>query len=142
MRNISRRNAINTLVGAAGLSVIPVAAGAMTPDPIFAAIARHKASNAALEQVLDGMTNCQEEHGFGASPELEEWYRREAEAGAADDDALHEMLGTVPTTLSGVVALLRYISQEHDEGNPILDNDGEELLSTTISALVAIGGVS
>src|ERR1019366_7801211 len=52
------------------------------------------------------------------------------------------MVATIPTTLAGVVALLRYVHQQHDVGNPLLDEDVEQLLSTTVSALVTIGGGS
>jgi hypothetical protein len=40
--NITRRSAVNALVGAAGLSAIPMAASAMAHDPIFATIEAHK----------------------------------------------------------------------------------------------------
>jgi hypothetical protein len=142
MRNITRRSAVNALVGVAGLSVIPVAASAI-PDPIFAAIERHKALNAAFSHTLHLMGECEKEHGHADSPEHDEWHRREIETCDAEVDACDEMIATAPTTLAGLLALLRYVEQEHARGEKLLDQNGlEELLSATITALGAIGAVS
>jgi hypothetical protein len=46
------------------------------------------------------------------------------------------MAATVPTSIAGLVALLRYVEAEHARGERFLDQGAlEELLSTTVSAL-------
>lgn len=137
MRNITRRSAVNALVGAAGLSAIPVAASAMAPDPIFPAIERHKALNADFSRA------CRFEPLPTSTLEHAEWERRELETSDAEREACDELVGTVPTTLAGILALLRYVEHEHARGETFLDQDQlEELLSTTADAVQAIGGVS
>jgi hypothetical protein len=144
MRNITRRSTVNALVGAAGLSAIPVAATAMAPDPIFAAIERHKASYVAFGHLLNLKDKFEDEHGRShASPEYEEWQRREDEACDAESSATAEMVATVPTTIAGVVALLRYVDEEHARRNELLyDETFEDLISTTAVPLASIGAVS
>ena len=114
------------------------------PDPIFAAIERYKASNVATLQFLELKDEFEDEHGRGhASAEHDEWQRREDDACDAESSAIAEMVATVPTTIAGVVALLRYVDEEHARGNKVLyDETFESLISTTVSALDTIGCVS
>jgi hypothetical protein len=113
-------------------------------DPIFAAIERHKASYAAFSHVLTLKDDFEQQHEDETpEPEQAEWDRREEETCTAEVDACDEMIATGPTTLPGLLALLRYIKREVNRGDVVLEQDGlEKLLSSTISVLVAIGGVS
>jgi hypothetical protein len=139
MRSITRRNIVTTVIGAAGLSAIPVAATAMIPDPIYAAIERHKALNAAFRRALTGMGRFEKMNGWADSPERDVWREREIETCDAERGACDEMIATAPTTLAGLLALLRYVEKEKAE---FLDEDAlKELLSTTVSALASIGAV-
>ena len=114
------------------------------PDPIFAAIERHQALNAAFRHTLRLKDKFERDRGFAdASPEHDELERREDESGNAESAACDEMVATVPTTFAGVLGLLRYVEQRHAKGDKILDEGGlEEVVSTTISALASIGAVS
>jgi hypothetical protein len=112
----------------AGIATAPaLAAPALAlsgPDPIFAAIERHKATYVALGLSEEGAVDA---------------------AVDAETDASRKMAATVPTTLAGLLALLRYVEKMHngDGGEEMLDEDGlVELVSTTISALERIGAVS
>jgi hypothetical protein len=79
-------------------------------------------------------------HGFADSLEHDVWRERELETCDAEREACEELLATAPTTLAGVLALLRYVEQEKGE---FLDEAAfKELLSTTVTALDAIGAVS
>jgi hypothetical protein len=117
----------------AGLATAPALAGpalalssAAPPDPIFAAIEHHKACYVALALLPDGAGGC----------EL-------SEAVGDETDAARKMAATVPTTLAGLLALLRYVEKMQDGGNEMLDEAAlVKLVSTTISALERIGGVS
>lgn len=103
-------------------------------DPIYGAIERHKASNAAFALVLH-------QEVPNASPEYDEWHRRELDAIDAERDACNEMITTAPTTRPGLLALLHYVGAEHARGAIFLDQDALfELLSTTAAALDGPGG--
>jgi hypothetical protein len=131
----SRRDVLAGIATAPALSA-PALALMSGPDPIFAAIERHKARNAAFSNALQGEPET-------ASPEHDEWLRGEAAAGDAEREASAEMVATVPTTLVGLLASLLYVEQEHIRGERFLDEDGlEEIISTTVSALAAIGAAS
>jgi hypothetical protein len=138
MRDITRRSAVSALVGTAGLSLVSVAASAIVPDPIFPAIERHKALNVTFGEVLHGMSDFESQHGVAATG-IDDWEQREEEASNAERDACDEMIATAPTTLAGLLALLRYVEEEHDRGEKILDESGlEELVSVTVTALAAV----
>lgn len=101
-----------------------------TTDPIYAAIARHEACYVALELLPDGPQES------SAADRLEE------DAVNAETSAGREMAATVPTTLPGLLALLRYV-EKYKGWDQILDEASLlGLVSTTISALDGIGAVS
>ncbi|MDR6955241.1 hypothetical protein J2X65_004620 [Ancylobacter sp. 3268] len=118
----SRRQAL--CLGAAAVAVpAGVVAFGPTPDPIFARIAEHRQLMApvrACDTTVDGED-------------------RLAELVDIADEQFAELLGTVPTTLPGLLALVRYVGV----ANPDLplgtqeDADGttfEELLLDTLAA--------
>jgi hypothetical protein len=144
MSNHSRRAVLAGIAAAPALVAPALALTGAGPDPIFAAIKRHKASYAAFGHFLELKDKFEDEHGREhASPEHEEWQRREDEACDAESSATTEMVATVPTTIAGVVALLRYVDEAHAGGNKLLyDETFEDLISTTVSALDRIGAVS
>ena len=128
----SRRAILAGIAAAPVLAAPALALSSAGPDPIFALIERHKACNAAFSSVL-------REPG----QDRDEWRRREDEASDVERDACGEMVATVPTTLAGLLALLRYVEHEHARGETLLDeSELEELLSAAVSALERIGGVS
>jgi hypothetical protein len=133
----SRRAVLAGLAAAPALAAPAFALGG--PDPIFAAIERHKALYAAFCRALTGMGECEKRSGFADSPELDEWHRRESEACDAEMAAHDEMLATVPTTLAGLLALLRYVEQESGFG---FGRGFKETISATVTALEQIGAVS
>jgi hypothetical protein len=136
------RRAILAGIATAPALAVPALAIGNEPDPIFAAIERHKALNAAFAEVLHGMCEFEAQHGVAAAG-IDEWERREEEAGNTERAACDEMIATAPTTLPGLLALFRYIEGEHGRGEKILDENGlEELVSVTVTALAAIVGAS
>jgi hypothetical protein len=111
MRNLTRRSAINAMAGAAGLSAIPMAASAMAPDPIFAAIERHKVAFRISQEA--GRIQC-----YTVDAEWSPKYDpvkckavKEASS-VADDaatDAANALITVRPTTMAGVLALIRHV---------------------------------
>jgi hypothetical protein len=83
----------------AGIATAPLAAPAvaLAPDPVFAAIERHRVALVAFVTA----------HG---EDELDE-------AGDVHQDALVELLETKPTTAAGCVAVLRYVDGLICEGH-------------------------
>jgi hypothetical protein len=146
MSKIHSRRAVLAGIATAPALAVPVLAQATAvseADPIFAAIEHHKASNAAFSHTLHLMGKFEEEHGHADSPEQDEWHRRESASSDVEREACDEMISTVPTSLAGLLALLRYVEAEHARGEKFLDQGAlEELVSTTVSALAAIGAVS
>jgi hypothetical protein len=125
MRNITRRSAINTMAGAAGLSAIPVAASAMVPDPIFAAIERHKLAAGAFEAAcLRTDDVAAEEEGRQVTQEDEDAYELATEA---DKIAMMALLSTVPTTRAGARVAIEYVCS--------IDWHGEQISAFAASLL-------
>ena len=75
------------------------------PDPIFAAIERHRAAFARLGE-LD------KSHGRTAADEDIAVFER---ANAAEEEALSALLETVPTSIAGIIAALKYLLEFNDD---------------------------
>jgi hypothetical protein len=118
------------------LVAAPAAALASEPDPIFAAIELHRADTIAFGHFLDLKGKFEEDHEFGHSPENDELERREGEGCGANCRLCEDMILTVPTTLAGILALLRYVEAEHARGNEILSDREFEQLVTTLAVAV------
>jgi hypothetical protein len=83
------------------------------PDPVFAAIAAHR--QAYLEMMRAG-ANCD---SWNASADLEEAADAAREI---ESETERELAAVVPTTMAGVIALLRYC-EEHEEQRVVLPED-------------------
>jgi hypothetical protein len=136
MTNKQTRRAI--LAGAAALPALTLPAVAFTaaaPDPIFAAIEYHRAArdawwglnDKAPDEVSDDLLSIR---------------------GDAEQDALTDLLETRPTTVAGVIAVLRHVDQhlrqyEEEETQPFgnctdpLASAGATFLATIAAALDA-----
>jgi hypothetical protein len=124
---LSRRAAIAALGSAAAVPAVAFA-GPATADPIFELIADHreamKAYTAAVHAAnrLSEVLPDEQQHWFWTAdaPDLPadcadapEWIDAQlalSRAGEAIEDALFEVLTTVPTTLAGVAAVLDHVS--------------------------------
>jgi len=125
-RQPSRRAALGALAGVPAVTILPAIARASLPtdtaiavspiDPVFAAIARHKAAWAAFLETVDPLDNVEGEQA-GTKEEL-----AYMEATTAADEALEAFLATPPTTLAGLRAALEYVI-EIDSGR-LPDNSG------------------
>ena len=85
------------------------------PDPIFAAIEHRRASTAAHIVALQDSAAEEKTNGAG----LAEAKRRERAARNADTEAIRRLFGTVPATLLGVLALVRYAAECDAAGDDI-----------------------
>ena len=141
-RSITRRH----LVAAA----VPLAVGASFParacarDPIFAAIAAHRRVYAEILALLDAQTAADQAVQRAddiTRPALEsrlnELCRAEGPLGRLEIRASKRMAATVPTTLEGAVAVLRYLRELFARGDyaPFEDDGYRTLLFATERAI-------
>lgn len=90
------------------------------PDPIFAAIERHKTSVTAYLDAADAEDKLET---------AEPWYpeaRADLDrAGDETNEAVSALINTAPTTIAGAVALLRHVSEYDQEGGGHAYSDDE-----------------
>jgi hypothetical protein len=111
MSDISRRSLTALVASLPALAIPAIAvAAASEPDPILAAIEEHRQAlllRFAKGRVTSPMRYDDPNHAAA----------REDEGTAVErlDDAEWELAITVPTTLAGVIALLRYVRSHHHQ---------------------------
>jgi hypothetical protein len=106
-------------------------------DPIFTALDAHRRARAALSDVLDAKGK-QEELEFAGKPydkaALEQANRDELAAGKALWETEKQLAATVPSTLAGILTVLKYTG-EFDDG---VIFTGEDHLSFIHSLTAAV----
>jgi hypothetical protein len=119
IERLSRRNVL------AGLAVLPVAlpaAADLAADPTFALVAVMRAAHAAHGEACDVLSAAEERYGFN-SAEADEAYELGGTACDASYTAAWSLATTPPTTLAGVIKVLRFANQFEDEGMEWPDTD-------------------
>jgi hypothetical protein len=124
MPDLSRRHLVTT---AAALPALAVPAAAETlnhePDPIFAAIEKYRALDAAF------IARCHYEDELPPAPGTSQTPEMVAAVNAGRA-ARAELANTAPTTLAGMVAYLDYVVSESDKLDELLfegtDDDGND----------------
>lgn len=90
----------------AAMASLPAVAAA-EPDPIFAAIAAHERASAAYSEAL--LKRDDAEENKISDPEIIEANFEAVELAAeADTEAAIALVSTIPTTIAGALALLKY----------------------------------
>jgi hypothetical protein len=133
--NLTRRAALAGFI-AGPIAAEPIAAlGANAlpaPDPIFAAIAAYRTSEAACERTRAEYARLLDDHAYkdddiyevtSSSPE---WRAHDA-ALAVEDQRFGELVATVPTALAGVAALASFVRTD------LFRDDGEAAFVAEIS---------
>jgi hypothetical protein len=95
---------------------------AVMPDPAFALIAAMRAAHAAHGEACGALAEAEERYGFN-SAEAEDVYERGGAACHASYAAAWSLATTPPTTLAGIIAVLRFANQFEDEGMEWPDTD-------------------
>jgi hypothetical protein len=98
--------------GAAAIATTDVA----EPDPIFAAIAGWQAAHAAHGRACDVLAEAETRFGF-KSEEAAAAFEAGGPACDASWEAAWSLASTPPTTLAGVVAVLRFANEIEDTGH-------------------------
>ena len=128
MSSLNRRAIVRGAATLPAIAALPVAAVAnAAPDPIFAAIARHRAAYAAWMAAIEIEVGTEVATSSAFEAEFE-----------AEQKASKDLVGTPPTTLPGLLALLRHIIV-HEEDVAILGLDetprGKDFLKSLATAL-------
>jgi hypothetical protein len=120
------------------------AAAAVSADPAFAMIAEKQAADVAHEKACDALSDAEERYGFH-SDAVEEACEHSGAACHAADEVGWKLARTVPTTLAGVAAVLRFANETEDAGNewPNTDTVGPDgwhyqLRATMAAAIEAL----
>jgi hypothetical protein len=113
---ISRRALVRAATALSAVTTLPAGAAAIRdePDPIFAAIEDRRATISAHNVALKDSA-AEQRNGEGL-PQVK-W--RERVARNADAKAIRTLFSTVPTTLAGVLALVRYVAECDAAGDDI-----------------------
>jgi hypothetical protein len=154
--SITRRSLLSGAAAAVPAAVMPAsviatpaaaptaaAAPVIAPDPIFAAIEAHVRAYDAFNAVLDDLAvaeraarNASRGAKRAANKRLAAAHRAERRFGDREDDAMDRLVATVPQTLQGAVAVLRYIRERYERRH-IMEED--ELMVLLGSIEQAIG---
>jgi hypothetical protein len=134
-------NRLALVAGAATLPAIAIPAVAAAPDPIYAAIEKHRAIRAEYERAgaeFDKVAALRSRSKVVALPRCDPEYVRLA---IINDEALDryceatvELAETQPTTLEGITAALTYRADDHGDLNA-------ERYETLVRAACAIAGL-
>jgi hypothetical protein len=92
---------------APALAAPALAIGSAPPDPIFALIEKHRAAFAAVPVAMNATDAASERYGWGA-PEMEPFERAQSAATHKMTEAELALAQTAPTTLQGILAIMRY----------------------------------
>jgi hypothetical protein len=107
MSDLSRRSLVTSAAALPVLAVPGLAiAAAAEPDPIFAALKTHR--QAYLAAMKAAWVDFHLEHGDEGKEEAQ---AADGAARVVESDAQLDLKNTVPTTIVGVLALLRYIDE-------------------------------
>jgi hypothetical protein len=139
----SRRSILTTIAAGSIATLAPgLAVPAGLPDPAFALIADKRTADVAHCEAIDAETEA-EEHGIG----LDEAYDRCSAACHAANAIDWRLATTLPTTLAGVAAALRFANEYEDAGGewPNTDAIGPDgwhyqLRATMAAAIEALAG--
>jgi hypothetical protein len=146
--SLTRRNMIGAMatVGAAAIATAaPAIAGLAEPDdPAVALIAEKRAADVAHCKAIDAQDAAERRFGHRSDEAWEAAEHCETACNEANEIEWR-LAGTLPTTLAGVAAVLRFANQIEDEGNewPDTDTIGREgwhyqLRATMAAALEAL----
>jgi hypothetical protein len=126
------------LGGLAILPALPAAVAAAEPDPIFKLIEAKRAADVAHLAALGALNEAECRHGVG-SDETNDADDNGGPACHAAFDAAWSLASTPPTTLAGVLAALKFVTDIQDKGDWPEDMGLEDqLLRTTRQAIEAI----
>jgi hypothetical protein len=150
--SITRRSLFSGALALVPVTLVRAAAPATpaTPDPIFAAIDAHRRAYAQLDAFLHGLADIEQAAWHAprgkrraANRRLAEAYKNERRLGDIEHDAIEAFVATVPQTLHGAAAALRYVRERYDEGEAMCEEeDCMTLLASIEQAICRAAGLA
>jgi hypothetical protein len=136
--SLSRRNMLAGLAAVPAVLLAAVPTMAAAPDPIFALIEAKRAADIAHLAALDVLNKAERRYGVGSDEEQAAYDDSEPACHAAFDTAW-SLASTPPTTLAGVLAVLKFVRETDDEGNWPEDMGlDDQLLESMLQAIETI----
>ena len=155
--SITRRAILSGAVAVVPAAVLPAAlpaaamrcgvvtAPAAAPDPIFVAIQAHIKAFAEFNAVLDDLAAAEQVAWHAPRGKRRAANRRLAEARAAEgrysdlaSDAFDRFIATVPQTLEGALAALRYVRERFARHISMCEEDGcDDFLASLEGCIIA-----
>jgi hypothetical protein len=119
MSNLSRRSLVTSAAALSALA-LPAIAASVKSDPIFAAIEAYRKAFAEHGAAIEEVSLYTNSHGFKRCPEREELERREDAACHFSASVTRDLASTIPTTLAGAIAMLRFAEEFDGDDNRAL----------------------
>lgn len=150
-RSITRRSLFAALalpvVPALPDAALPLPESQPVPEPVFALIEAHKRAYAEFIAVLDDLAIAEQAAWHAprgkrraANAALKQAYAAERHFGELESDAMQHLLATVPQTLDGAVAVLRYVRDWFEQGHTIEEEDCVTLIGSIERAICRAAG--
>ena len=150
--SITRRAILSGGLATVSAVIVPTAAAAAPapiPDPIFAAIEAHSRAYDGIVAIVDALAEAEDavstaRRGMlrAAKRQLAAIYAEEGRLGRIEREATDCFVATVPQTLHGAAAALRYVRERFDQGYPMCEEDGYmALLASTEQAICRAAGL-
>lgn len=112
------------------------------PDPVFAAIEAHIRAYNEFIAVLDDLAVAEQTAWHAprgkrraAKKQLAAAYAAERRFGGIENDAFERIVATVPDTLEGAVAALRYVREWFEQGHCLEEEDCVALIGSVERAI-------
>jgi hypothetical protein len=132
----SRRHFLTVAsAGAASVIAAPALPAVPTIDPVFALIEAKRAADIAHLAALDVLNEAERRYGVGSDEEHAAYDAGEQPCHAALD-AAKALASTPPTTLAGVLAVLKFVKDIQDEGQWPEDMGLERQLLVTMTQAI------
>src|SRR3954467_2747631 len=147
--SITRRSLFSGALAVPIGVAIPACATPRPPerDPIFAAIEAHRYAYAELNAFLGELAAAERTAWHAprgkrraANRRLAEAYKTERHFGDIEHQAFAQFIRTVPHTLDGAVAALRYVSERFHAGDACEDDECVTLLGSIEQAICRVTG--
>jgi hypothetical protein len=123
---ITRRCLIAASAAVPVAAVAPVLSSVAVSDPIFAAIAEHRRAYADLLALFDAQAAADK---AGLAARLDQLCAAEGPLGQMEMAATDRLARTVPQSLAGAAAALRYVRERFErDAYPLYEEDGYRVL--------------
>lgn len=155
--SITRRSLISGAMALVPATTLPAPAAAPparttaapAADPIFAAIEAHRRAYDGIVAIVDLLADAEDavhnaKRGTrrAAKQHLAAIYAEDGRLGRIEREAAERFVATIPQTLHGAAAALRYVRERFDEGYPMCEEDGYmTLLASIEQAICRAAGV-